>query len=311
MKIAIIGTGGVGGYFGGKLANAGFDVTFLARGKHLETIKENGLVVKSISGNFQVKNTNATDNMKEIGHSDLIILAVKAWQLKSIREELKSMTHPTTLLLPLQNGVVATEELAEKVDKKHLLGGLCRIISKIEAPGVIHHFGVPSPKITFGEPDNSISDRLQTIKTIFDEAGIDSEISTDIDAELWKKFLMICVSGLLAVTRTTYGELREMKETRQMMIELFTEIYNLSQKMGIHIEPDYIEQTVKLIDQLPYDSTSSLTRDIWEGKPSEIEYQNGTVVRLGLEHNVETPVNRFVYHCILPMERKARKNNRK
>src|SRR5690606_25828368 len=140
---------------------------------------------------------------------------------------------------------------------------------------------------------------------------IDSEISTDIDAELWKKFLMICVSGLLAVTRTTYGEMREMKETRQMMIELFTEIYNLSQKMGIHIEPDYIKQTVKLIDQLPYDSTSSLTRDIWEGKPSEIEYQNGTVVRLGLEHNVETPVNRFVYHCILPMERKARKNNRK
>jgi 2-dehydropantoate 2-reductase len=188
---------------------------------------------------------------------------------------------------------------------------LCRIISKIETPGVIHHFGVDSPKITFGERDNSDSERLQNLKSVFDKAGIASEISPDIEAELWKKFLMICVSGLLAITRTTYGELREMKETRQLMFELFTEIYTLSQKKKIQIEPDFVDKTMKLIDKLPYDSTSSLTRDVWEGKPSEIEYQNGTVVRLGLEHNVETPVNRFVYHCILPMERKARKNNRK
>jgi len=308
MKIAVIGTGGVGGYFGGKLAHAGFDVTFLARGKHLEALKQNGLFVKSIAGDFHVKKVKTVEKTVKIGPSDLILLAVKAWQIKAIREELKSIIHPSTMLLPLQNGVVTAEELAEVVEKKHIVGGLCRIISKIEAPGVIHHFGVASPIITFGERDNSNSERLQILKSIFDKAGIDSEISPDIEAELWKKFLMICVSGLLAVTRTTYGELREMKETRQLMFELFTEIYTLSLKMKIRIEPDFVEKTIKLIDKLPYDSTSSLTRDVWEGKPSEIEYQNGTVVRLGLEHNVETPVNRFVYHCIMPMEAKARKN---
>lgn len=305
MKIAIIGTGGVGGYFGGRLAKAGFDVTFLAREKHFEALKQKGLTVKSILGDIRLQNVQVTNEILKIGPSDLVILALKAWQVKEILHDLKSLIHPTTIILPLQNGVVTADELAEIIDKKHIVGGLCRIISKIETPGVIHHFGVTSPKITFGELDNSNSERLQTLKSIFDKAGIESEISPDIEAELWKKFLMICVSGLLAVTKTTYGELREMKETRQLMIELFTEIYVLSQKMGIHIEPDFVEKTVKLIDKLPYDSTSSLTRDVWEGKPSEIEYQNGTVVKLGLKHKIETPVNRFVYHCILPMEQKA------
>lgn len=307
MKIAIIGAGGVGGYFGGRLAKAGFDVTFLARGKQLKALQQKGLMVKSILGDIHLHKVDATNRISEIGPSDLVVLALKAWQVKEILDDLKTIIHPTTILLPLQNGVVTANELAEVIDKKHIVGGLCRIISKIEAPGVIHHFGVTSPKITFGELDNSISERLRTIKSIFDKAGIESEISPDIEAELWKKFLMICVSGLLAVTKTTYGELREIKETRQLMIELFTEIYTLSQKMKIHIEADFVEKTVNLINKLPYDSTSSLTRDVWDGKPSEIEYQNGTVVKLGLKHKIETPVNRFVYHCILPMEQKARR----
>jgi 2-dehydropantoate 2-reductase len=131
----------------------------------------------------------------------------------------------------------------------------------------------------------------------------------DIESELWKKFLMICVSGLLAVTRTTYGELRELKETREMMIDLFTEIYTLSQHIGIAMEADFVEKTISIIDSLPYDSTSSLTRDVWEGKPSEIDYQNGTVVKLGEKYGVDVPINRFVYNSILPMEQKARKNS--
>jgi len=307
MKIAIIGAGGVGGYFGGRLAKADFDVTFLAREKQLKALQQKGLMVKSILGDIHLPKVDATNKISEIGPSDLVVLALKAWQVKEILDDLKTIIHPTTILLPLQNGVVTANELAEVIDKKHIVGGLCRIISKIEAPGVIHHFGVTSPKITFGELDNSISERLRTIKSIFDKAGIESEISPDIEAELWKKFLMICVSGLLAVTKTTYGELREIKETRQLMIELFTEIYTLSQKMKIHIEADFVEKTVNLINKLPYDSTSSLTRDVWDGKPSEIEYQNGTVVKLGLKHKIETPVNRFVYHCILPMEQKARR----
>lgn len=306
MKIAIIGTGGVGGYFGGKMANTGFDVTFLARGEHLRAIKANGLIVKSILGDFKVDSVKATDNVQTIGFVDLIILAVKAWQVKEISSELKPIIKEDTIILPLQNGVLAAEELKEQIDQKNIIGGLCRIISKIESPGVINHFGI-TPTILFGEIDNSKTNRVQKIKELFDKSGINSNVSNDITSDLWKKIIAICVSGLMAVSKTTYGELRELKETRQIMIDLLTEIYQLSQKIGIRIESDFLDKTISFIDSFPYDSTSSLTRDVWEGKPSEIEYQNGTVVRLGKKYGVDTPVNKFVYNCILPMELKVRK----
>ena len=305
MKIAIIGTGGVGGYFGAKLVKAGFDVTFLARGEQLKAIQAKGLKVKSVLGDFVVDNLKATDKITEIEQPDLIIVCVKAWQIKDIRNDLKKIVHANTLILPLQNGILAAKELSEKIDNNHVLAGLCRIYSKMESPGVINHFGM-TPSIVFGEVDNPQSESLTAIKKIFDEAGIVSKIGDDMNAELWKKFISICTSGLLAVTKTTYGEVRELKVTREMMISLVREVYMLSQKMGVNIESEYVEKTVTAIDSYPYDSTSSLTRDVWEGKPSEIEYQNGTVVRLGKEYGIDTPINSFVYNCILPGELKAR-----
>jgi 2-dehydropantoate 2-reductase len=306
MKIAIIGTGGVGGYFGGKLAKAGYDVTFLARGAHLKALLTHGLKVKSVLGDFQVKNIKATDKIADIQNPDLIILGVKAWQIKEIRNDLKKIIRPGTIILPLQNGVLAADELSEEIDKSNIVGGLCRIISKIESPGIINHLGV-TPTIVFGEFNKLISSRTAEIQQCFEKSGIESKVSTDIESELWKKFIAICVSGLLAVTKTTYGEMRELKETRQMMVDLLQEIYLVSQKAGVNIESDFLEKTISFMDSLPYDSTASLMRDVWEGKPSEIEYQNGTVVRLGEKYGVETPINRFVYNCILPGELKVRK----
>jgi 2-dehydropantoate 2-reductase len=306
MKIAIIGSGGVGGYFGGKLAEAGFDVTFFARGEHLSTMKKFGLTVKSLLGDFHVKDIAATDNLRDIEPVDLIIFATKAWQIKELAPDLKSIVRSGTTILPLQNGVLAASELKAFFNSSQIVGGLCRIISKIEAPGVINHFGV-TPSIVFGELDRSASERARRIKAAFDKAGINSQISNDIEADLWKKFISICVSGLLAISKSTYGELREIKETRQMMIDLLNEIYALSQKIGIDIEADFVNKTVSYIDNFPYESSSSLARDVWEGKPSEIEYQNGTVVKLASEHGVEVPINSFVYNCILPMELRARR----
>ena len=305
MKIAIIGSGGVGGYFGAKLAKAGFDVTFLARGKHLNAIKEKGLFVKSVLGDFRVNSVKATDKIEEIGYVDLIILGVKAWQVKEVSKDLKSIIRTDTVILPLQNGILAVDELSEQIERSQILGGLCRIISKIESPGIINHFGI-TPTIVFGEMDKTEATRTQHIKKIFDKAEINFQVSQNIESDLWKKFISICVSGLLAVTKTTYGELRELKETNKMMIDLLNEIFQLSQKIGIQIESDFLEKTISFINLFPYNSTSSLTRDVWEGKPSEIEYQNGTVVRLGEKYGVDTPVNSFVYNCILPMEIKAR-----
>ena len=305
MKIAIRGTGGVGGYFGAKLVQAGYDVTFVARGEHLKSIQNNGLTIKSFLGDFKVDNLKATDKITEIDKPDLIIIGVKAWQIKEIRDNIKMILKDNTVILPLQNGVLASEELSESIDKKHILGGLCRIISKIDSPGVIHHIGI-TPAIIVGELDKSKTERIEKIQEIFITAGIESKISENIEADLWKKFITICVSGLLAVSNTTYGELRSMKETRRLMIDLLKEIFLLSQKIGAGIETDFVDQAVAFIDSFPYDSTASLTRDVWEKKPSEIEYQNGTVVRFGEKHGIETPINKFVYSCILPSEIKAR-----
>ncbi|MCX6163047.1 MAG: 2-dehydropantoate 2-reductase [Ignavibacteriae bacterium] len=305
MKIGIIGTGGVGGYFGGKLVLEGFDVTFISRGENLNALREYGLTVKSILGDFKIDRVNATDKFSVLGDVDLILICVKAWQVKDIAKKLKSFVNENTIVIPLQNGVSAIDELKEHINESNIVGGLCFIISKIESPGVINHFGV-EPSIVFGEINNLKTERLNKIKSMFDMAGINSKISEDINADLWKKFITICVSGLLAVTKTTYGELRALKQTRKMMVYLLKEIYKLSQKAGVKIKSDFVDNTISLIDTYPYNSTSSLTRDVWEGKPSEIDYQNGTVVRLGHKYGVETPVNKFVYNCILPMELKAR-----
>lgn len=312
MRIAIIGSGGVGGFFGGKMAQAGCDVIFFARGEHLKAMLANGLTVRSIRGDFNIDPVKATDQMGEIGKVDLIILCVKAWQVKDISDELLPLVDKDTMILPLQNGVMAADELKEKINPENIIGGLCKIISKIEAPGIIHHIGV-DPFIVFGELNNSQTPRMHRIKELMDASGIHSKIAENIQAELWKKFMAICVSGLLAVTRSTYGEVCEVTGTRLLMLGLFHEIYALSQKMGIKIESDIVEKTVAFIDTLPYDSTTSLSRDVIGGKPSEIEYQNGTVVKLGLTYGVETPINSFIYNCVLPMENRARnwphKNN--
>jgi len=305
MKIAVIGAGGVGGYFGGKIAYAGYDVTFVARGEQLKAMREKGLRIKSIAGDFSVHPARVTDSLQEIRDADFMILGVKAWQVKHIAQELFPVIQSGTTVMPLQNGVLAAEELSAILGQSRVIGGLCRIISKIESPGVIHHLGI-EPTIIFGELDNKPLARTEKLKEILERAGIKTRIAENIQTELWKKFINICVSGLLAVTRSTYGEVRELKETRDMMIELFEEIYQLSQKMGVALEHEFVAKTIAFIDSFPYDATSSLTRDVWEGKPSEIEYQNGTVVRLGEKYGVPTPVNRFIYNCILPMERKAR-----
>ncbi len=306
MEIAIIGVGGVGGYFGAKMARAGYDVIFVARGEHFRAIRENGLQIKSIHGDFSVNPARVTDKLMDLQGADFILLAVKAWQVTGVARELNGVIGDDTTILPLQNGVMAFDELAQELGGARIINGLCRIFSKIESPGVITHLGF-DPTIIFGEADNKVTGRIGAIKEIFDQSGIKSRIAQDIQSELWKKFINICASGLLAITRSTYGELREIKETRQMMYSLFEEIFALSQEMGICIESDFIQRTMSFIDSFAYDATSSLTRDVWEGKPSEIEYQNGTVVRLAEQFGVHTPVNKFIYECILPMEKKARR----
>jgi 2-dehydropantoate 2-reductase len=305
MKISIIGAGGVGGYFGGRLAKAGNEVTFIARGEHLRAIQENGLIVKSHLGDFTINPAEATDKIETVVDAGLIIICTKAWQVKEIAQQIAPLIGEETIVLPLQNGVLAADELAEFIPTENIVGGLCRIFSMIESPGVINHWGV-DPTIVFGELNNEQTKRSAQLKDTFTNAGITNICSDDIQAELWKKLLLISSGALLAVTRTNYGELRSIPETKALLLELKTEIYNVAIAEGIKLPENLIEKTMKAVDGFPPESTCSLTRDVWEGKPSEIEYQNGTIVRLGEKHGVPTPVNRFVYNSILPMELKAR-----
>jgi 2-dehydropantoate 2-reductase len=306
MKIVVIGAGGVGGYFGGRLALAGNDVTFIARGAHLEAIRKNGLLVKSAMGEFAIKPAKATDDIAAVSGADLVMVATKAWQVKEVAQQMAPFVGEETMVLPLQNGVLAADELTAFIPKKNIVGGLCRIFSKIEAPGIINHMG-SDPTIVFAELDNVQTERTAWLKYSFEMAGFTNIWSEDIQADLWKKFLMICSSALLAVTKTTYGEMRSLPETRALLREMYTEIYNVGLAAGVHLPETIVDKTMKAVDSFPADSTSSLTRDVWEGKPSEIDYQNGTVVKLGEKLGVPTPVNRFVYHALLPMELKARK----
>lgn len=305
MRITIVGAGGVGGYFGGRLALAGNDVTFIARGNHLEAILKDGLIVKSFMGEFTIKPAKATANIDAVKNADLVIICTKAWQLKEIAQQIAPLIGIETMILPLQNGVLATEELAEFIPKENIIGGLCRIFSKIESPGTINHLGI-DPTIIFAELNNDQTERTSWLKYTFESAGLTNIWAEDIQSEIWKKFLMICSSGLLAVTKTNYGELRSNPENRAMLEKLFSEVYNVAIAAGINLPDSIVAKTMKAIDTFPPESTSSLTRDVWEGKPSEIEYQNGTVVRLGEKYGIPTPVNKFVYSTILPMELKAR-----
>ena len=287
------------------MLNAGFEVSFLARGKQLTSILENGIRVRSILGDFQTGPVNATNQIERLGVSDLIILAVKAWQIKEVRQDLLKIIHENSIILPLQNGVLAAEELAYSIDDKHIVGGVCRIISKIEAPGVINHFGA-TPSIVFGELSSERSNRLTEIKNVFTKSEIDSRLSENVRIDIWKKFGFICVGGLMAIARANLSEIRELPETRALMEALITEVTVLASHMRVDMGPDFRERTLSFIDSLPAETTFSMARDIWEDRASELEYLNGAVVSLAEKNNVKVPINRFIYSCLKISENRAR-----
>jgi len=306
MNIVVIGAGAVGGYFGGKLAKAGFDVTFIARGKTLEAIKTNGLQVKSINGDFVV-HPKVINNINDIKNPDLIILGVKSWQVIDIAKQLKSIINENTLVLPLQNGADNADKLLSILNKENVLAGFCKIVSKIEAPGIINHFAY-EPEIVFGEYDNQKTERVKNIKKVFDKAEFNNTISDDIHLDIWKKFLFIAtVSGVGALTRSVFGVMREDNDVRQIMYQTANEIVAIANAKGINLSNNDVEMVLKVVDNLDYNTTASMQRDIIEGRPSELENFNGYIVKIGKELHITTPANSFTYHCLLPMEKKARK----
>lgn len=298
MRIAVFGTGGVGGYFGGRLARAGEDVTFIARGEHLRAIRTKGLKVDSTEGDFVIDPAKATDDVSEVGDVDLVILGVKAWQVPEAARAIKPIVGAHTTVLPLQNGVDAVSQLVNELGTESVVGGLCRIVSYVVEPGHIRHAGF-EPSIIIGELDNQHTDRIATIEQVFKRAGLNILIAKDIQIALWTKFLFIAsFSGVGAMANAPAGVLRSDPKWRNYIIKAMEEIYALAHARGIKLPPDSIDKVMSSVDGLPEDATSSMQRDIAAGKPSELESQNGAVVRMAREAGVEVPTHDLIYQTL-------------
>ena len=307
MRIAVFGTGGVGGYFGGRLAQAGEAVIFIARGHHLAALQAHGLNVKSVAGDFAVSSVEATDDPGKIGRVDAVLVGVKAWQVPEAAQAIQRIVDSNAMVVPLQNGVEAPRELAKTLGREFVLGGLCRISSFISAPGEIQHTGI-EPYIAFGELDNRRSHRVERLEDAFRRAeGLTVEIPEDIHVAMWRKFLLIAAwSGIGAITRAPIGVMRSLPQTRALLRQAMAEIVEVAQARAIALSPSAIAETMAFIDGLSSTGTASMQRDIMEGRPSELEAQSGAVVRLGQEVSIQTPLHQFIYYSLLPQERKAR-----
>ena len=307
MRIAIFGTGGVGGYFGGRLAQTGTDVVFIARGEHLHAIRQHGLKIDSIKGGFVAHPIQATDDTGERDPVDVVLVGVKAWQVSEAAQAMRPMVGPETFVVPLLNGVEAPAQLAEIPGAEHVVGGLCGCISFIAGPGHIRHVGA-DPFIHFGELDNRHSERVESLRQAFAQAtGVTVEIPSDIQAAMWRKFLMIASwSGIGSITRAPLGTFLGLPQTRQMLQEVMQEVFSVAHALDIALPEDVVGKTLAFMDSLPPSGTASMQRDIMAGRPSELEAQNGAVVRLGRTVGVATPQNTFIYNSLLLLELKAR-----
>ena len=306
MRVAVIGAGGVGGYFGGRLAQAGIDTTVLARGATLEALRTKGLRVDSINGDFVIEHPSATGDARSVGTVDAILLGVKAWQIPEAAESAKPMLGPHTVVVPLENGIDAPEQIAAILGAEHAAGGLCAIVSLIVEPGHIRHAAF-DPMIMFGELDNSRSERLERLRQAFAQASVNAEIPADIHRSMWTKFLFIAtMSGVGALTRVPIGVWREVPELRALVTDSLREVVALAAAGGIDLGGDAVEKTWQRYDALAPASTSSLQRDVVEGKPSELDAQLGAIVRLARTADVPVPVTSMIYHALLPQERLAR-----
>jgi 2-dehydropantoate 2-reductase len=306
MKIAIMGTGGVGGYYGGLLAQAGHEVTFIARGAHLQAILEKGLRVKSIHGHFLVSPVRATDRPADVEPVNLVLVATKTYHTDEAAHAIRPMVRPDTTVISFQNGVDAAERIGEAVGMKHMVGGATWLSAAIEAPGVIGQYS-QFRRVALGELDGRITERVQAVAQALRTTPATVELVANITQVLWTKFMFIAaVSALGSLTRVPYGGYRHLPEARALLTEAMGEVVAVARARGVSLEADIVPKTLAFIDGSPPDIKPSMQRDVEAGRVSELESMIGIVVRLGAEFGVPTPVMRFAYGVLKPGYLQAR-----
>jgi 2-dehydropantoate 2-reductase len=307
MKMAVIGVGGLGGYYGGLLAQAGHEVAFIARGAHLAALRERGLQVKSVHGDFQIAPVRATDRSEEIGPVDLVLVCVKTPAIDAAAKAAATMVGPDTLVMGLQNGVDAAERLGAVVGVERVLGAVTYIAASIESPGVIRQIS-DFRRIVLGELDGSITPRVQRTVAALGRMGIAVEATDHIRKALWEKFVFIAgFSGIGALTRLEVGDYRGVPQTRELMMRLMREVMALACASGVDLAPTVVDQAIARIDGAAPAMKPSMQRDVEAGRPSELESMIGVIARKGRDLNVPTPTADMLYASLLPGELKARK----
>jgi 2-dehydropantoate 2-reductase len=295
MKIAMMGSGGVGGFFGGRLARAGHDVTFIARGSHLAALKKDGLAIENEpQGNLRVPNVKATDDPASIGVADLVILSVKLWDTEAAARQVLPIVGPQTAVLSLQNGVIKDEIMRKVFGDKAVMGGVCYVATHISRPGVIHQTGTMQ-RIVVGEYDGRRSERAEALHAALAASGVTAELSDDVRRSIWEKYVfLVALSGATTTMRKTLGPIRSNPQTRSFFLDLMSEVVAVGRAQGVALPADYADSRMGFGDSLPADMTSSMHHDLEKGNRLEVEWLSGGVVKLGKEKGVPTPCNRAV-----------------
>ena len=300
MRIAILGTGGVGGYYGGLLAHADHDVALIARGKHLEAIQEHGLRIESVHGDFEARPAVATDDPSQVGPVDLVLVTVKSYDLEAAAEAARPLIGPETAVLPLLNGLDAAERLADAFGTEHILVGLTHISSSIIAPGIIHQISTVR-RITFGERDGSITPRAERIRDALETSGAEVVLTSEAESALWEKFLFIAsISGVCCLARQPIGPVLDTSESRELYVDALREVATVGRARDVALPPDIVERTLRMTEGFSPETKPSLLLDLEAGRRLELEAMSGTVVRFGQQAGVSTPIHRVIYGALKP-----------
>ena len=300
MHVAVFGAGGIGGYLGARLADAGHEVDLLARGAHLDALQTDGLTVESVAGDTAV-NLSATDDPTDIGPVDAVLVCVKSHDTRSVAADLGPLLAEDTAVVSFQNGVDNEVWLAEAVGEDHVVGGVSYIFSTIKAPGVIEHTGGPA-RFVYGELDGDRTDRIEQLDAALKGCdGVEAVLADDIEVELWRKFAFICAhSGMTAATRLPLGEIRDTEESWRMYRRIIAEVCAVARANGVALPEDTTGEWVSFAKGLDADSFSSLHYDLTHEKAMELDALNAAVVRHAAGTDVDVPMNEAVTAVLRP-----------
>lgn len=295
MKIYVVGVGAVGGYFGGKLTKAGFDVTFVSRGQILEALQKNGLQIKSYTGDFVIKNPKVTDDFRELANADLILLCVKSYSTKEVAKTIKKFISDKAIIVSLQNGIENEDILAEILGKEKVIGSVVFITSSMPEPGLIKHTSYG--KIMLGELNGEETERIKKIEKMFLDAGIPAGITPSIKKELWKKLMLnIPYNGFTSLVRGPLKHYFEIPEAQECFLRALKEVQTVARMEGYLLTDEDVENALKFTKADGFvNFKSSTLLDIEAGKPVEIEAMQGAVIKAAKKYNIDVPINKLIY----------------